>query len=172
MKNTRPAVIGIDIGGVLISRANDKSDTSFFGPNFLLSTAVGDAFESVRKIVEAGYTAYLVSKCGEEVERKTRQWLRHHKFYEITGLPEKNVRFCRTRQEKAGICNQIKATHFVDDRLEVLSYLESVPNLFLFDGNPKEIRKFAHALPAVTRVNAWTDLADLLTKSKDINIAS
>ena len=35
--------LGVDIGGVIIDRANDRTDTSFFGGNYLETTAVPGA---------------------------------------------------------------------------------------------------------------------------------
>lgn len=159
------------VGGVIISRSNDKSDTSFFGGNFLNSTAVEFAFEAIAFAVDAGYTTYLVSKCGEEVQRKTLLWLAHHKFYDRTGgLPER-VRFCRTRPEKGAICDELEVAHFVDDRLEVLLYLVNVPNLYLFHGQPKEMRKFADILCKVHQTGSWSELSDLLGSSIATSVA-
>jgi hypothetical protein len=42
------STIGIDIGGVIIDRTNDKADTSFFGPNYLATTAVPAVFNALR----------------------------------------------------------------------------------------------------------------------------
>ncbi len=158
----RERVLGVDIGGVIISRTNDKTDTSFFGGNFLNSLAVPGSFECIAAAVSAGFNTFLVSKCGEEVEKKTRKWLGHHQFHELTGVKEQSLRFCRTRQEKAGICTEISASHFIDDRLEVLSYLNDVPHLYLFDGTAKEIGKFSHALHKVCVVRTWEELLPLL----------
>lgn len=165
MSFSKQPVLGVDIGGVIISRSNDKSDTSFFGGNFLNSVAVDRVFESIARCVDAGYNTYLVSKCGEEVQRKTLLWLSHHNFYDCTGVSPNSVRFCRTRPEKAQICDELGVTHFVDDRLEVLSYLTNVANLYLFDGQPKEMRKFAEMLPKVHQTNSWSELSDMLAHS-------
>lgn len=155
-------VLGIDIGGVLIDRANDDADTSFFGPNYLLTTAVTDAFTSIRRLSNSGYNIYLVSKCGKKTEEKTRHWLAHHQFFEKAAVLRSNIRFCRKRNEKAQICAEIGAGYFIDDRLEVLSYLTSVPNLYLFNADEREVQQFSEALTRVTRVSSWNEVALLL----------
>lgn len=157
MKKIAP-VIGVDIGGVLISRSDERTDTSFFGKNYLESIEVEGAFNALKSLGNSGFEVHLVSKCGDEIQRKTRNWLSHHDFYKRTGVNESNIWFCKARNEKAAICANIGATHFVDDRLEVLSYLTNVSNLFLFDATEKEVRKFQHALPMVTRVSTWSEL--------------
>ncbi len=66
-------VLGVDIGGVIIDRINDRTDTSFFSENYLQTTAVPGVVESLRRLVEKrlGEDVYLVSKCGPKVEAKS-----------------------------------------------------------------------------------------------------
>ena len=153
-------VLGVDIGGVIIDRANDNSDTSFFSDNYLRTTAVPGAFDALRQLVDKRFrdNVFLVSKCGQFVQEKTLRWLDHHRFYELTGVKRDQVRFCRERNEKAGICGMIGATHFIDDRLEVLGNLTRVKNLYLFQPRPHEVRRFSHFLNRVTQVNSWQEI--------------
>jgi hypothetical protein len=157
-------ILGVDIGGVIIDRVNDDADTSFFSENYLRTTAVPDAFEVIRDLVEKRFRGrvHLVSKCGRKVEAKTLDWLGHHRFHELTGVPPANVHFCRERHEKAGICERVGITHFIDDRLEVLGYLTSVPSLFLFRPSPEEMEHFAQYLPRVRVVSAWQEVRSAL----------
>ena len=157
--------LGVDIGGVLIDRINDNTDTSFFGDNYLKTTTVPNAFESVKRLAAArfGDEVHLVSKCGPNIERKSREWLAHHDFHAETGVPPERMHFCRRRQDKAPICKSLGLTHFIDDRLEVLSYLKSVPHLFLFMPRPAEVKRHARHLKRVHRVESWAEvLAALL----------
>jgi hypothetical protein len=126
--------IGIDVGGVIIDRANDDTDTSFFSDNYLETTPVSGAFDAIRKIVQyfGPENVFIVSKCGPNTERKTRSWLAHHRVYEMTGLLQANVHFCRRREDKAPICVQVGITDFVDDRPDVLKHMKAVPRRFLF----------------------------------------
>lgn len=165
-------VLGVDIGGVLMDKANDDSDTSFFGPNYLLTAAVADAFTSIRTLSNSGYNIYLVSKCGKTTEEKTRHWLEHHHFFEEAAVAPQNIRFCRKRNEKAQLCAEIGATYFIDDRLEVLSYLTNVPNLYLFNADEREVQQFSSALTRVTRVWSWKEVTLLLLENLDQQCAS
>ncbi len=157
-------VLGVDVGGVIIDRVNDGTDTSFFGRNFLLTAAVADVFEVLKQLNERFDKIVLVSKCGQSTQDRTRQWLAHHNFYDRTGLAEVDVHFCRERREKAPICQQLGVTHFIDDRLEVLGYLETVSNLYLFQPIESEVKRFSRFLPKVKRMNSWQEvLRDLTT---------
>ncbi len=128
--------LGIDIGRVIIH--GDGPDTSFVGAasveEALRAPAMEGAFDSIARLVERlDRRVWLVSKCGKKVEERTRLWLDHHRFYEATGVPRDNLRFCRERKEKAPICVKLGITLFVDDRLDVLRHMASlVPHRFLF----------------------------------------
>lgn len=157
--------LGIDVGGVIIDRKrNDDSDTSLFGPNYLNAFAVPGAFDTIRELNSSDFEGqiFIVSKCGHNIERKTREWMVHNKFPELTGVPMEKFHFCRRRADKAPICQKLGITHFIDDKLEVLSYLESVPNKFLFDPNPNEVKAFEKHLQKVTLVGRWVELLGLL----------
>ena len=153
--------LGVDVGGVIIDRVNDALDTSFFGDNYLQTTAVPGAFAALRRLNAGRFAGrvHLVSKCGARVQAKTLDWLAHHGLYATTGIAPEHVHFCRKRQDKAGICTDLGITHFVDDRLEVLSYLTSVPARYLFRPDPDAVAEYAHVLPDVRQVASWDELA-------------
>jgi hypothetical protein len=158
-------ILGVDIGGVLIERVADNTDTSFFSDRFLDTPSVPEAFETLSRLSRArfGENIHLVSKCGPRTEEKTKLWLAHHRFAEITGIPPERVHFCRARQDKAPICEGLGITHFVDDRLEVLGYLTTVRRRYLFRPDEAEMAKHARHLPGVIVVRSWSAIAtDLL----------
>ncbi len=152
--------LGVDIGGVIIDRSADGTDTSFHGGNYLRTPAVHGAFSGLHRLVDErfGTEVYLVSKCGLSTERRTLEWLEDRRFYRRTGVLPGHARFCRGRREKADVCAALGITHFVDDRLEVLGYLEGVPNRFLFRPTEAEVQPFADLLPRVRRVRSWWEL--------------
>lgn len=157
-------ILGVDIGGVIIDRQNDSTDTSFFGPNFLLTTAVPDVMVQLRKLVEGGFEVHLVSKCGTNVELKTRQWLQDQRFFERTGIHPARLHFCRTRPEKGPICRDLGVTHFVDDRLDVLDCLDSVGEVILFQPNDQDAQRH-RAGHRARRFDRWEEVARALMGS-------
>jgi hypothetical protein len=142
MNITEPR-LGVDIGRVIIdgSAHPDGGDTVFFTGDveqMLRTPAVDGAFESLARLVARfSGRAWLVSKCGERVERRTLAWLAHHDFAARTGIPLASVRFCRRRLDKAIHCAELAITHFVDDRLDVHEALRGlVPHRYLFGAHP------------------------------------
>ena len=152
-------VLGIDIGGVIIKKIDESSDTSF-DEDFERTPAVVGAIGSIKLIMARrfGDNVYLVSKCGAKIEALTRRWLDLN-FFQQTGFNPDNVHFCEQRNQKAPICDALRITHFIDDRLEVLSHLDTVKNLYLFQPTDDEVARFSTHLGAVTTVHSWADIA-------------
>lgn len=139
MTNHSQAVLGIDIGRVIIGAADQSgsADTSFLSGSeeaALSTPASPGAFEAIAELTRAfGGRVWLVSKCGPRIQRLTRRWLTRASFYERTGVRQDRVRFCLKRPEKRDHCAAIGATHFIDDRLDVLENLRGlVPRLYWF----------------------------------------
>ena len=49
-------------------------------------------------------------------------------------------------------------TYLAGDRLEVLGYLKSVPNLYLFHPTSSEVEKHARHLQRVYRAESWDEI--------------
>ena len=159
--------LGIDIGRVLISpdAQGSRGDTSFIGGS--LEDALNTpAYKGMLDVVPAlaqlfDGRVWLVSKCGPRVQEKSRQWLRHHRFFEQTGIPPENLRFCLERPQKADHCRELGITHFIDDRLDVLKCLNGlVPHRFLF--GPQKMQGTPRGIVAVP---AWSDAFALIDKT-------
>ena len=126
-KSSSPkGAVGIDIGGVIIASVSKKlrkaslEDTHMLEA-FLDTPPVPGALEGVKRCVEAYGAAnvFLVSYAGARMEKKSRQWLLHHNFYEVTGMLERNVVVCRLTRQKAPICEGLGITHFIDDHTRI-----------------------------------------------------
>ncbi|MFF5173010.1 hypothetical protein ACFY3U_10285 [Micromonospora sp. NPDC000089] len=155
--------LGVDVGGVIIERSEGDEDTSFFGPNYLRTPPVPGVFEALAQLVGGFDETYVVSKCEEPTERRTRDWLAHHDFHARTGIGPDRLHFCRTRPEKGPIAERLGLTHFVDDKLEVLGHLANVGHRYLFRPRQQEVDAHAAQLPGVHRVESWPELVALLT---------
>jgi hypothetical protein len=127
MKTQLP-VLGVDIGRVIIH--GDGPDSSFIGGTdeaSLRAPAMTGAFEAVGRLNERfDRRVWLVSKCGPRIQERTRRWLAHTRFFETTGIPPHQLRFCRERKEKSPICAELGIGLFVDDRLDVLEAMRDV----------------------------------------------
>src|SRR5690242_17898580 len=87
--------LGVDIGRVII--AGDGPDTSFVGgteEEAIRAPAISGAFEALARLrVHFSGRVWLVSKCGKRVEARTRTWLAHHRFFDVTGIDANHLIF-------------------------------------------------------------------------------
>lgn len=159
--------LGIDIGRVIIDGSSHPTgdDTAFFKggiENALRTPAMAGVFDSIARLAALfDGRVWLVSKCGERVEARTRQWLAHHSFFEQMNIDPEHLRFCRQRPEKAIHCRELEITHFIDDRMDVLEALEGiVPYRYLF--GPQRHRD---ASSGVTTTPDWESAESAVTES-------
>jgi len=131
--------LGVDIGRVIIH--GDGPDTSFIGcseEESLRAPAMDGAIEALTRLTEAYEgRVWLVSKCGTGVQKKSRAWLAHHRFFERTKIPEANLRFCKTRPEKAPICEKLGITCFIDDRMDIHASMRGIVPVLLWFGESR-----------------------------------
>ena len=71
-----------------------------------------------------------------------------HRFHDRTGLPREHLRFCLTRPEKRGICDDLGLTHFVDDRADVHDAIRgSVQHQFFFGPQDEPVPQYGVHTP-------------------------
>ena len=175
MNTATTPTLGIDIGRVIIGPVDDDghADTSFLSgtPERAMSTPPAPgAFDSITRLCRAFDGAvWLVSKCGINVQNKTRRWLSHWGFWDTTGIAPGHLRFCLRRPEKAQHCLELGITHFIDDRLDVLEAMQAiVPHLYLFGVDWKTRPAPAWTTPVYTWAHAQAAvLADVADAAAD-----
>jgi hypothetical protein len=120
MNTIEEAYLGVDFGRVIQGGAAETgaADTVLLdgGPEEAMRTpSTAGAFEVLPRVVARfGGRAWVISKCGQRIQRRTLQWLDHHDFYQRTGIPRGNVRFCRRRADKAVHCAEPGITHMIE----------------------------------------------------------
>ena len=165
---TRVPVLGLDVGGVLVDRVAEGSDTSFFGGRPMDTPAVAGALEAIPQLVALfGHRVHIVSKAGPKIAELTRHWLGSHGTVGPHGIDPANVHFVRKRPEKHRVCDQLGVTHFVDDRLDVLGHLTSVDRRYLFTGGLGEHEPPGAVPDGVIVVGTWSRLVGLLVRDVD-----
>jgi hypothetical protein len=166
-------VLGVDIGGVIIDAVREDRDARVDPP------AIEGAFEAIARLHQERFSArcWLVSRCKDRMEAVITDWLDRHGFFPATGMRPEQLIFCREPREKAEICRELVITHFIDDRLAVLSHMiDVVPNLYLFLSRASEVDQFEGAFEKVRTISRWSEVADLLleydAQSRSANNAS
>lgn len=155
--------LGIDAGGPLMDpRAHGDL---FFSDRYLEVPLVPGAVRSIARLATErfGERIYIVST---NVRRRPQAL----EIFAAGGLtrviPPERVFFCDTDRQKAEVCDRLGITHFVDDRIEVLSLLERVPHRYLFDGPRRDEFERTSDGSAVIAVSDWEDLAARLLAAR------
>lgn len=156
--------IGLDIGNVIIGGDRKKiaaEDTSFITATDVEAIrntpAVEGALEAVAAINDMFRgEVWLVSKCKENTQRKTRKWLKHHRFYELTGLHRSKLLFCYARSDKHVIAEGLSLTHFVDDNLGCIAPMQTVRHRLWFGPQDQD------APEGIIHTRTWSDVLEFL----------
>lgn len=154
--------IGIDVGGVLIEpKGGPRSDTQFLGSRLedaVRTPPAPGAFDVVAAL-SARAEVWVVSKCGPSVQKKTLAWMAHHDFHGRTGVPPDRVRFCLERRDKAVHAAALGLVAFVDDRADVLGYLDGIVPLRVWFG-------VTEAPPGLTPAPDWPAVGRVLGNAR------
>lgn len=157
-------ILGVDIGNVIINhRVVDKNDKILYKDCYSSIPAVEGVFEALHTLTTERFkdNVFLVSKCTSWAQKRILSWLRDNNFYKRTGIKPEKVFFCREGSEKKKICGSLGITHFIDNRLEVLSHLiDQVSTLYLFQPDEAEVDDFIQFLPEVTVVISWQQIVE------------
>ncbi len=150
MQTDTKQILGVDCG-----------DTIF---HYITGVPVAGAIDSLTRIAKSGRfdEIHLVSKVDRFSEYFYRFTLWRIGFWRRTGIPRTNIIFCRRYADKAPICERLGVTHFVDDRLEVLTALGAVPYRYAFKPRPREAARYSHLARNVVTVTSWAALLSLV----------
>lgn len=153
-------VLGLDIGNVI---TGDMDGGVLFSDRYLNVPDIPGAISGAGELnrIFAGQVC-LVSKCCGIVQVKTREWFAYHRFFDRTGINPNHIFFCEEWRGKSPICRHLGVSHFVDDRLEVLGYMQTVRNRFLFRPDEKEMVRNLEHVNAVRRVESWQELLNVI----------
>ncbi|MFB8274141.1 hypothetical protein [Nocardia colli] len=164
MNTDRQHRLGVDFGRVIQGAALQAgdADTVFLAGGLdeaLRTPPSPGAFDVLPRLVRLFEgRAWVISKCGERIEQRTRQWLDHHDFFDRTGIPREHLRFCRKRADKAGHCAELGITHMIDDRIDVHHALRDlVPHRYLFGVQPDPVPDWVRHVPT------WRDAETAVT---------
>lgn len=133
--------IGIDMGGVLTIHDNKNNETI---NNEHKNTKVNMpyAVDSLYELKELNHNLFLVSYCGKNRARDTRNSLAIEK---IDTLFEHQY-YVKNKLFKSQICNNIGCHFMIDDNVHVLDNIKKHNNnivTILFEGNNHRVHKCA-----------------------------
>lgn len=159
--------LGLDLGNVIIDHVGFGTTPEFFRTgDYDVIPPVPGVFEALRQLHEKrfGDNMFVVYNATDIADQKIISWLEAHDFFNRTGISRHQVRRTLNGRNKWSVCELYKATHFVDDRLEVLSHLVGkVENLYLLRPQAQEVEQYRDFLPHVTQMETWLEILRVMT---------
>lgn len=158
--------LGVDLGNVIIDHLEFGTTHEFFqSGDYNIIPPVPGVFDSLFRLNQERFDSniFVVYNASDVADQKIMSWLKAHDFLNRTGISPDRMSRTQNGRNKLSVCELYRATHFVDDRLEVLSHLVGkVRNLYLFRPQQKEVDQYQDFLPYVQQVIDWDNIVRLL----------
>ncbi len=158
--------LGVDLGNVIIDHIGFGTTPEFFrSGDYNKIPPVPGVITALRHLNQERFNGdiFVVYNASDIAEQKILSWLKSHEFFEQTGISPDRVRRTQNGRDKSSICAIYQATHFVDDRLEVLGYLVGkVSNLYLLRPQEDEVEQHRDFLIHIQQFMKWDDIVKLL----------
>lgn len=134
MLHLRTVKIGFDLGDTLV-----HGDTHRNGEGTSAKVFYPRSLQTVRDCVSFCAGVYIISKVTEPQRLRALSLLESSNFHAITGMPRENVFFCARRDQKGIIAKKLGINCFVDDRPEVMAYMDKSVYRILFNPIPADV---------------------------------
>ena len=161
--------LGVDLGNVIIDHVGFGTTPEFFhSGNYNIIPPVSGVLDALRRLNQERFqgSIFVVYNATDVADQKIISWLKSRDFFERTGISPERVMRTQNGRDKSSVCKLHQATHFIDDRLEVLSHLVGkVGSLYLFRPQQKEVEQYQDFLIHVWQVNSWDDIVQSLINS-------
>lgn len=158
--------LGVDLGNVIIDHVGFGTTPWFFqSGDYNIIPPVSGVFNALLRLNQERFdnNIFVVYNASDVADQKIISWLKMHDFFNRTGISPDYVRRTQNGRNKSSICRLYHATHFIDDRLEVLSRLVgNVESLYLFRPQQKEVEQYRDFLIHVQQIAAWDEIEHLL----------
>ena len=159
-------VLGVDLGNVIIDHVGFGTTPEFFySGDYNTIPPVHGVFDALKRLNQERFNCnmFVVYNASDVADRKIISWLRSHDFFERTGVSPERVMRTQNGRNKLSVCELYQATHFIDDRLEVLSHLVGkVGSLYLLRPQQREVEQYQDFLAHVRQVHSWEDIIQSL----------
>ena len=159
--------LGVDLGNVIIDHLGFGTTPEFFqSGDYSIIPPVSGVFEALRMLSERrfGSEIFVVYNATDVADQKITSWLQFHDFFVRTGILPDRVKRTQNGRNKLSVCQAFGATHFVDDRLEVLSHLVGkIENLYLLRPQQFEVEQYKEFIDSVSRFDTWENLTQSMS---------
>lgn len=140
--------IGIDFGNTICRRDSANRFCVMNDNTLLVISELKKRFENV----------YIISEVNDQQKQETLEWMEENLFYLLV-KPE-NIFFCKERIDKKEICQKLKIDLMIDDRPEVMSYLDDRICKIMIKSNKEDL--VLYTLNNCICVDSWSQVYDIV----------
>ena len=160
MLHLKTVRIGFDLGDTLVHGDNHhdgSTSVKVFYPR---------ALDVVRQCVQLCEDVFIISKVNEQQRERALALLESSNFHAITGLKRENVFFCARRDQKGIIAEKLNINAFVDDRPEVMAYMNKEVYRILYSPIPEDVRRWKVGHLPIAQ--SWIEVSNLIFGSTPV----
>lgn len=143
--------LGIDLGNTIVG-SRERNDRYYVEPR---------CFEIINKL-EKIYDIYIISKVNSEQRERSLKWLQESNFFIKTGVNPNNLFYCFERKDKAIFSKALNIDIFIDDRCQVMQYLDDRILKLLINPETTDLEKYKDKLINTQLVKSWEEIEKIL----------
>jgi hypothetical protein len=145
--------IGIDVGWTI---KGVKSENDRFKPS-------PNCFRIITSWINRGDDIFIISKVNSYQKKEVEEWLEKNNFFNITGVKPENLYFCFERRDKSLFVKALNINIMIDDRPEVMAYLDYDVIKFLISPDEKDLNQYKDKLFNTKIVYSWLEIEQSLS---------
>ncbi len=138
--------IGIDLGGTIFHRAAGKAFDNSIGV--------------IKKLINRGDNIYIISRVNSEQRERSLKWLSDTDFFNQTGINKDNLYYCWDRRDKSIFAKALNISVFIDDRAEVMYYMNPLIVKFLINPPKQDLIEYEGKLINTMIVKDWFEIEE------------
>lgn len=190
MQDKKTQRIGLDLDGVIIDLTDIKIETArefgykllpqetppfimkqkismdiyrkiqklIYGDKTLLAKPIKKALKSIADLKNFDYQLFIISRRNQDSQKPALIWLEKNDIF--LSIPRQNIFFVKEDRDKERIASKIGVEIFIDDSLDVLQEIKSVPQRFLFD--PFKVHK--NISKEIKQISSWGEFINAIKK--------
>lgn len=142
---------------------SDKAEelaANLYTTSTLEAAPVSRALETIAKLPKE---TYIISARTKETVKFAKEWMTKNKLFDL--IPQERIIFCRNGPEKGPLCEQLKITHFLDDKFSFLKYLPIKTKKILFDED--DVAAEINVSSEIQVVGNWGEFLSLIQLDRD-----
>lgn len=190
MQDKKKQRIGIDLDGVIVDLTDIKIETAqefgykllpretpplimkqkipqgiykkiqkiIYGNQTLKANFIKKSLELIANLKNSGHQLFIISRRNQKSQKPAMLWLKRNRIFSY--ISPENIFFVKEDKDKEKIASKIRLDIFIDDSLDVLKELKSVPKKFLFD----PFKVYKNISKEINQIGSWDEFMNKISR--------